>query len=225
MIHFEGDRSFPLPPAEVAAKLSDAAWLVGCLPDAQVSEATPDRAAWKLKPKLSFLSGSLDAVLEATGRDPGRSVGFRVVTKAIGASSTVTTLLRFTPADGGGTVVHWTGDLVEITGLLKMVPKGLIQATAQKVIEDVWAAVGAKLGEPGAWATGGCKNSGRSRSRLAKSLDRLVPQRLDALHELVERGGVQVAVLPHPEPAGGVEHRHVRLARRQPVAVLHRVRE
>ena len=61
MIHFEGDKSFPLPVAEVAAKLSDAGFLANCLPDAQVTEATPDKAAWKLKPKLSFLTGSLHA--------------------------------------------------------------------------------------------------------------------------------------------------------------------
>ena len=48
MIHYEGEKSFPRPAAEVAAKLSDAAFLVGCLTDARVSEATPDRAAWKL---------------------------------------------------------------------------------------------------------------------------------------------------------------------------------
>ena len=49
------------------------------------------------------------------------------------------------PAEGGGTAVHWTGDLTEVTGLLKMVPKGLLQGAAQKVIDDVWAAVAAKL--------------------------------------------------------------------------------
>jgi carbon monoxide dehydrogenase subunit G len=59
----------------------------------------------------------------------------------------VTVVLRFRDADGG-TAVPWTGDLVEVTGLLKMVPKGLLQSTAQKVIDDVWAAVGAKLAPP-----------------------------------------------------------------------------
>ncbi|MDB5308016.1 MAG: hypothetical protein JWO38_2218 [Gemmataceae bacterium] len=145
MIHFEGDRSFPLPVAEVAARLSDAAFLVGCLSDARVTEATADRAVWKLKPKLSFLTGSLDAVMDVTAREPGKSAAFKFVTKAIGASSTVTAELRFAEAAGGGTAVHWTADLVEVTGLLKMVPKGLLQATAEKVIEDVWAAVSAKL--------------------------------------------------------------------------------
>jgi carbon monoxide dehydrogenase subunit G len=145
MIHFEGDQSFPLPVAEVAAKLSDVGFLVGTLPDAQVSEAKPDRGAWKLRPKLAFLSGSLDTVMEATERDPGKAVAFKIFTKAIGASSTVLTRLKFFPTEDGGTAVHWTGDLTEVSGLLKMVPKGLLQGTATKVIDDVWAAVTAKL--------------------------------------------------------------------------------
>jgi carbon monoxide dehydrogenase subunit G len=144
MIHFEGDKSFPLPPADVAAKLSDAGYLAKCLPDAEVSEATPEKAAWKLRPKLAFLTGSLHVEMSRTTHDPGKAVGFRVVAKAIGASSTVVTALTIAEGDGG-TKVHWTGDLTEVTGLLKMVPKGLLQGAAQKVIEDVWEAVGARL--------------------------------------------------------------------------------
>jgi carbon monoxide dehydrogenase subunit G len=146
MIHFEGEKSFARPVAEVAAKLSDAGFLVGCLPDARVIEATPDRVAWKLRPKLSFLTGSLDLTLEATAREPGQSVAFKVFSKAIGATSTVNVVIRFREADGG-TAVPWTGELVEVTGLLKMVPRGLLQSTAQKVIDDVWAAVSAKIGD------------------------------------------------------------------------------
>jgi carbon monoxide dehydrogenase subunit G len=148
MIHFEGDKSFPLPVAEVAARLSDAGFLANCLPDAEVTEATPDRAAWKLKPRLSFLTGSLNVEMTTEAREPGKSVAFRVFAKAMGASSTVVTNLHFNEAEGGGTAVHWTGDLEQVTGLLKVVPKGLLQGAAQKVIEDVWAAVSAKLGEP-----------------------------------------------------------------------------
>jgi len=145
MIHFEGDKSFPLPVAEVAAKLSDAGFLANCLPDVQVSEATPERAAWKLKPRLSFLTGSLNVEMTTTSREPGKSVSFNVFAKAMGASSTVVTNLNFTEAEGGGTAVHWTGDLEQVTGLLKVVPKGLLQGAAQKVIDDVWAAISAKL--------------------------------------------------------------------------------
>lgn len=144
VITFSGDRSFPRPVPEVAAKLSDAAWLVGTLPDSQIVSAAPDRAVWKLKPRLTFLTGHLDAAMDRTAHEPGAAVGFTVVTKAIGASSTVRTRLTFHEADGG-TLVKWTGELAEVTGLLKMVPKGLLQATAEKVIGDVWAAVGASI--------------------------------------------------------------------------------
>jgi carbon monoxide dehydrogenase subunit G len=144
MIHFTGERRFALPVGELFSKLSDAAFLVGCLPDAKVAESSADRVAWKLKPKLSFLTGGLDAVMEVTGREPGRSASFRIVSKAIGASSTVVAILQFQPVETG-TVVNWAGDLVEVTGLLKMVPKGLLQGTAEKVIEDTWQAIEAKL--------------------------------------------------------------------------------
>jgi carbon monoxide dehydrogenase subunit G len=145
MIHFEGDKHFPLPVAVAAAKLSDAGFLVNCLPDATVSEATPDRAAWALRPRLSFLTGSLDATMTVTAREVGESAAFRIATRAMGAGSAVDVKLAFADTSDGGTAVHWTGDIVEITGLLKMVPKGLLQATAQKVIEDVWAAVTERL--------------------------------------------------------------------------------
>jgi uncharacterized protein len=144
MIHFEGDRSFPMPVAEVAARLSDAGFLANCLPEATVSEATPDKAAWKIRPKLAFLTGSLNVEMTTTGREAGKSASFKVFAKALGASSTVTSTLTFAEA-GTGTAVHWIGDLIEVTGLLKMVPKGLLQSSAQKVIDDVWNAVAAKL--------------------------------------------------------------------------------
>lgn len=145
MIHFEGERSFPRPLASTYAKLSDAAFLVECVPDAHVAEASADRAAWKLKPKLSFLTGSLDAVLTVTAREPDKQAAFRITTKAIGASSTVTATLHFSESGPESTAVHWSADLVEVTGLLKMAPKGLLQGTAEKVIEDMWTAIAAKL--------------------------------------------------------------------------------
>ena len=131
MIHFEGDKSFSLPRADVAAKLSDAGYLANCLPDAQVAEAAPERAVWKLKPKLSFITGSLNVEMTRTALEPGRSVAFKVLAKAIGATSSVVTALTFADAEGGGTAVHWTGDLTEVTGLLKIVPKGLIEGSAE----------------------------------------------------------------------------------------------
>jgi carbon monoxide dehydrogenase subunit G len=145
MIHFEGVQSFPLPVAEVAAKLSDVGFLATAMPEVQVTEATPDHAVGKVKPKLSFLSGSLTIEAGVTARELGKSVAYQVTSKVIGASSTVTARLEFKEAEGGGTTVNWTGELVAVTGLLKMVPKGLMEGSAKKVIDDVWDAVRTRL--------------------------------------------------------------------------------
>ena len=145
MIHFEGEQQFPLPKDEVAAKLSDAGFLVGCLSNVeQVVESTPDRAVWKLRPGFSFVRTTLDVTMEVVERKPGESARFRMTSKGIGASSTVEAALNFQSADSG-TAVRWTADITELSGLLKMVPRGLIQSAASKVIAETWEAVGQKL--------------------------------------------------------------------------------
>lgn len=143
MIHFAGTETFPLPPAAVSAKLGDAGWLARCIPDATIVAADPDRAEWKVKPKLAFVSGVLDSTATVIARSAD-AVTYRVTAKGVGAGSTVEAVLTFRPT-ADGTAVDWTGDLTEITGLLKMVPKGLMQSAAQKVIADLWLAVRAKL--------------------------------------------------------------------------------
>jgi carbon monoxide dehydrogenase subunit G len=145
MLQFEGDMSFSQPLSEVAMKLSDAGFLVNSLPETEVTLASPEKAAWKLRPKLSFITGALNAEMTRIASEPGKSAAFKVYTKAMGASSTTLTKLTFLEGEAGGTRVHWTGEVTEVTGLLKAVPKGLLQGTAQKVIEEVWAAVTARL--------------------------------------------------------------------------------
>ena len=52
--------------------------------------------------------------------------------------------LALTPQDSG-TRVHWTADVKDLGGLLKAVPRGLVQAAAQKVIADAWEAAARQL--------------------------------------------------------------------------------
>lgn len=144
MTRFEGDRTFPLSPDVVSARLSDATFLVGALQNVeQVVEATPDRAAWKVRTGFSFLSTTLDVALTVTSRAPNRTT-YEAVSKGVGASSRVQAVLTFQPADGG-TTVHYEAEVVERTGLLKVVSAGLIQAAAKVVIEDTWKAIDARL--------------------------------------------------------------------------------
>jgi carbon monoxide dehydrogenase subunit G len=145
MLHFEGDEDFPQSPAELWAKLSDPRFLVQCIPDAEVvAKAEADTAVIKLRPGFSFVRGTLEITLKVVEAVPARSVRIAARSKGIGSTSDVETNLTFA-AQGSGTRVHWAADINELGGLLKAVPRGLIKASAQKVINDLWAALAAKL--------------------------------------------------------------------------------
>ena len=147
MISFDGSESFPLPVADVLAKLGDAGFLAGCLPDTEVVRASADAAEWKSRPKLSFLSGAIDTAAKVTERT-ATTLKYALTTKALGSGSTVEATMMFEPVEGG-TLVRWSATITSFSGLLKLAPKGLIQATATKVIADVWLAVRAKLAPTG----------------------------------------------------------------------------
>ena len=96
MIHFEGDRSFPLPPAEVFAKLGSAEFLVGCLKNVdQVMEKSADRAVWKLRPGFAFIRGTLEITMDITERVPNQTAKVKLFSRGIGATTTVQAVLAF----------------------------------------------------------------------------------------------------------------------------------
>jgi carbon monoxide dehydrogenase subunit G len=144
MSHFEGDRSVALPPSVVGPKLSNAGYIVGCLKNVeQVVESSPDRAVWKLRTGFTFLSTTLEITLEVMGRTDNAAI-FRATSRGVGATSVVQAVLTFQPADSG-TTIHYTADILERTGLLKLVSAGLIQSAAKSVIEDTWKMIEARL--------------------------------------------------------------------------------
>lgn len=147
MLHFAGSESFADSPIALFEKLGDAGFLARCLPDATIQSASPDRAEWTIKPKLSFLAGILETTATVVERTPTSQLKYKLETKGIGSGSTVEAVLNF-EQDGAGTKVNWKGDIVAVTGLLKLAPKGLMQSTAEKVIADVWAAIRTKLAGP-----------------------------------------------------------------------------
>jgi len=145
MLHFEGDKDFPQPPAELWAKLADARFLAECIPDVQnVSLAEPAAAAFTVRPGFSFVRGTLEVTLRVADAVEGKSVRLLAHSKGIGSTSDVEAALSFAP-QGGGTRVHWAADVTQLGGLLKAVPQGLIKASAQKVIADVWVSVERRL--------------------------------------------------------------------------------
>ena len=135
MIRFEGDRSFALPADAVAARLSDASFLVGCLNNVEeVVKATANRAVWKLRTGISL--SRLSSKLRVTVAEPHLPEIERLTRQsaaALAPTSVVRAELRFIPIDVG-TTVHYTAEVAERTGVLKIVSAGLIQAAAKNVM-------------------------------------------------------------------------------------------
>jgi carbon monoxide dehydrogenase subunit G len=145
MTRFEGDRDFPHAADALFARLSDARFLVQCIPDVEsVTSQEADRASLILRPGFSFVRGTLEVTLQVVDVVPPVSARVLLHSKGIGSSSDVEATLTLT-AHEGGTRVHWTAEVKSLGGLLKMVPAGLVQGAAQKVINDAWDRVTAKL--------------------------------------------------------------------------------
>jgi len=145
MLHFEGQKQFPQAVAELVAKFSDARFLVNCVPDVvSVVATSATEATCVLRPGLSFVRGTLEVTMRIADHAPDQPIKINLHSKGIGSSSDVEAILRFSPADQG-TAIQWCADVKHLGGLLKAVPHGLIQAAANKVINDAWNAVEMKL--------------------------------------------------------------------------------
>jgi carbon monoxide dehydrogenase subunit G len=146
MLRFEGDTNFPQPPAAVFARLSDARFLVQCIPGVEsVSQAEPTVAVCVLRTGFSFIRGTLEITLRVVEAVEPQLLRFHAHGKGIGSSNDVEAVLNFAPLDGG-TRIHWSADITNLTGLIKAVPQGLLKGAAQKVIADVWTTVQARMG-------------------------------------------------------------------------------
>jgi carbon monoxide dehydrogenase subunit G len=147
MMHFEGTKDLPLSAAAAWQKLSDARFLVRCIPDIEsVSESQPGRAICTIRPGFAFVRGSLGLTLQVVEAVPESKIRLQAHTKGIGSSSDVEITLTLAQ-QGPGSRAEWRVEVASLGGLLKAIPHGLLQAAAQKVIADVWTQVETRLRE------------------------------------------------------------------------------
>jgi carbon monoxide dehydrogenase subunit G len=145
MLQFEGNKTFPLPPKDVFAKLSDARFLVECIPGREaVTQADEKKAVCTQRPGFAFVRGTIELTIQVVEAVPDTTIRFMQQSKGIGSSSTVETVVTLAPAESG-TGVHWKSEVQNLGGLLKAIPSGLIRGAAQKVIVDVWAEIEKRL--------------------------------------------------------------------------------
>ena len=144
MIELSGVERFTQPADDVWRRLSDISFLAGAIPGlSSLSSTSEDHVTCKVKPGLSFLTGSLTTTIDVRERDEPRMV-LGVRSKGIGSMAAVTTTFVVGDADGGS-AVDWTATVDELGGLLKPVGAALIEASAGKVIASAWEGFRAQL--------------------------------------------------------------------------------
>ncbi len=140
-MQLSGTEHFNHAPQVLWDRLTDLTRFAKVLPKLEkVDRAERRLLECRVKPGLSFLSGTLKLHMEILEENPITSARMKIIGKGIGASVTVETSIHLTPNNNGGTQLDWASEVQEIGGLLKPVSRGLIEAAAQKVIADGWEA-------------------------------------------------------------------------------------
>src|SRR5437870_3391594 len=102
MLRFEGDKDFSHPPEVVWAKLTDAGFLVRCIPDVDaVKEQSADRAALTIRPGFAFVRGTREVTLQAAGKAAPPTGLWLVRSKGSGSAANVEAARTLAPAGAG----------------------------------------------------------------------------------------------------------------------------
>lgn len=139
-IELKGEEIFRAEQAEVFGIMSDVRVLARSIPNAENVQVEDDRTVTcVVRPGFSFIRGKLNARIEIVERIPNDKIVQKMTASGIGLSiETETTLVLLPEAAGGATRLIWRCNVAKRSGLIAMVPAGVIQGAAEKTIADGW---------------------------------------------------------------------------------------
>ncbi len=142
MVRFNGEVRFPFPRSPVAGRLSDARFLAACAPGATVHEADERTARWTAPSRFRFVAAPIETTLTIAANDEATT--FALANRLPGATLVVNGRFDFAE-DAGGTRVAWSAEVVERTGLLKVVPLAVLRAQIEAELAELWEGVRTRL--------------------------------------------------------------------------------
>lgn len=146
---FAGEQQFECGAAQLWARLTDMTFMSRMIPDVEkVERLDASGFACKVRPRFSFLTGSLELTFEIIERAEPERLKVRSRGKGIGSTVVVDEEIHLSAGEKG-TTLRWTGAIVSREGLLKPVSATLLQAAAQRVIDSFWQRFHAALTEEG----------------------------------------------------------------------------
>jgi len=144
---FSGEEQFDCGQVELWGRLTDMTFVSRVIPDVdRIERIDADSFVCKVRPRFSFLTGSLELTFELIDQAEPERLKVRSRGKGIGAAVVVDAEIHLATRTQGAEL-RWTGTIVSREGLLKPVSPALIQAAAQKVIESFWQRFRAALAE------------------------------------------------------------------------------
>ena len=144
---FSGEENFREERHELWAHLIDVNLMSRTVPDLdRVEHMEPGLLVCRVRPRFSFLSGSLQLTFELVEERAPEMARFHIRSKGIGFAVVVETVVHLADREDG-TALVWEGEITERSGLLKPVGRSLIQAAARKVIEGLWSGLHKVLDE------------------------------------------------------------------------------
>lgn len=137
-MNFEGTEQFDCDTAQLWAHLTDMNFVSSAIPDLdKVVKIEPTSFSCRVRPKFSFISGSLELHIEIVDSTPQTKLKVRSRGKGIGAAVVVEAEMNVVP-NGNGSELKWSGAIISREGLLRPIGNSLIQGAAQRVIESFW---------------------------------------------------------------------------------------
>jgi carbon monoxide dehydrogenase subunit G len=146
-MNFSGSEHFDAPIETVFDEITNLNVTAKTLPGMErVERLEPTHLECRVRPKFSFLTGSMQMIFDILEKDRPSTARMRVIGKGIGASLAIETSVRLT-SETAGTRLDWSSEVTQMTGLIKALSHSLIEGAAKKVVADSWATFRAHLAE------------------------------------------------------------------------------
>lgn len=146
MIEIGGTEQFACDRNRMHAALADLEQVAAALPGlTRIERSDGDTLVCRVRPGLSFLSGSLRTTIIRLEEAGTEALGYRIDSRGIGAGAVADARIRCLPDGKGSSRVEWQVTVVELSGLLKPVGASLIEAAMGKVAAATWEGLHSRL--------------------------------------------------------------------------------
>ncbi|MER3417064.1 MAG: hypothetical protein C4297_12755 [Gemmataceae bacterium] len=135
VLSLRGAAQVPTSADKLRAWLDDLGRLVSLVPDViAVDHLGPQQARMRVRPAFTFIRSELQVEIERLPVGDPATRAYRFHSSGIGSQASGRASLRLV-SQGACTLLDWQLDIEALGGLLRALPRGLIEGAARQVVE------------------------------------------------------------------------------------------